>query len=141
MINKVAEKFQEAWSKMDISSLSECISDKVTYSATPSGNKLIGRQEVISLIASKFRLFEEYKAVTTLEKPIGPHPEFEISLRYEGFKTVTTYMVNYEGVFLVTCLEPGIVTMEIIIQVKCKSNKISDIKIFQKRNIECRKTA
>jgi hypothetical protein len=141
MINKVAEKFQEAWSKMDISSLSECISDKVTYSAIPSGNNLTGKTEVISLLASKFRLFKEYQAITTLEKPIGPHSEFAISLRYEGFKPVTTYMVNYEGVFMVICLEPGLVTMEITIQVKCKSNKISDIKLFQKRIIECRKTA
>jgi hypothetical protein len=140
-MNSVEEKFQEAWSKMDISSLSECISDQVTYSAVPSGNNLTGRNEVISLLTSKFSLFQEYQAITTLEKPIDPHSEFAISLRYEGFKPVTTYMVNYEGVFMVTCLEPGIVTMEITIQVKCKSNKISNIKLFQKRIFECRKTA
>ena len=137
----VALKFQEAWSQMNISSLSECISEKITYSAVPSGNKSTCKNEVISLIASRFKLFREYQAITTIEKSIDTHLEFAISLRYDKFKPVTTYMVNQEGVFIVSCLEPGIVTMKITIQLKCKSNKINEIKIFQKRIFECRKTA
>jgi len=43
----VALKFQEAWSQMDISSLSECISEKITYSAVPSGNKLMSKNEIV----------------------------------------------------------------------------------------------
>jgi len=137
----VALKFQEAWSQMDISSLSECISEKITYSAVPSGNKLMSKNEIVCLIASRFVLFHEYQAITTLEENMDSHLEFAISLRYNECIPITNYMVNHKGIFIVSCLEVGIVTMKITIQLKCKSNKINEIKIFQKSFFECRKTA
>lgn len=140
-MNTIADKFKDAWAQMDISTLSECISDKVNFSALPSRNSLTGSVEVINHIASKFQIFKEYHALSTLEKCNTLTSEFIIKLTYEDLYPVTTYAVRNDGIYMVACLEPRIIIMNIKVKVRCKSNKISNIKIFQNIFIECRKTA
>lgn len=140
-MNSVTDKFKESWVNMDISTLSECISEKVKFSAFPSHNSLTGSAEVINHIAFKFQIFKEYHALSTLERCNTLTSEFIVKLKYEDLYPVTTYAVRNDGIYMVACLEPRIIIMNIRIQLRCKSNKISNIKIFQNMFIECRKTA
>jgi hypothetical protein len=141
MINKVAEKFQEAWSVLDISSMAECVSDKVTYFALPSENSLSGKKPIISFLTSKFKYLQENHACAKIDKPVGSRSEFAVTLNYETLIPVTSYAVNNDGVFMVVTLEPGNVSLELSIKLRVKGNKINNIKISEKKFTKCRKTA
>ena len=141
MINNVAIKFQDAFARMDISSLADCISERVTYSALPSKNMFSGNMDVISFLECKFNIFRDLQAIPRLEKLINGRSEFAISLRYETLRPITSYAVNKYGIFMVVTLEPRNICMGLSIQAKCKGNKISKIIIFQKEIVKCRKTA
>jgi hypothetical protein len=141
MINNVAEKFQEAWSVLDISSMAECVSDKVTYFSLPSENSLSGKNPIISYLASKFKYLLENNAFAKIDKPVSSRSEFSVTLNYETLIPITSYAVNNDGIFMVVTLEPGKVSLELSIKLSVKGNKISKIKILEKKFSKCRKTA
>jgi len=137
----IGDKFKEVWTRMNISSLSEYSSDRVKYSALPSDHNLTGRNEVIGHIASKFKIFKDFQGTSTVVKSDELPSEFTLTLNFESLQPVTIYAVHQKNIFVVVCLEPRIVIFKVRFQVRCKSNKISNIKIFQNKIIECRKTA
>jgi len=136
----LTQHFREAWLRMDTSDMSGFMSDTLRFSSIARFSSFKSKQEFLEHAA---RVFHKLKANRALTIPgaRSKKKSFGLTYQYESLVPVSHYMITSNGFGLVSCLEYRIVSLDTIIKLRFKEQLISEIKIFQKKNIECRNTA
>lgn len=138
----IIRQFQEAWFSMDLENISACLSQDVRFMAVASENALNNKEDILKHAAKVFRNLKANNAVT-IPGSIFTKDEnsFDLVYCFDALVPEIEYMVNNEGIFMVTSLEPKTVSLETSISIETKGPKISKITISQRKIIECIKTA
>lgn len=136
----LTQQFREAWLRMDTSVMSGFMSETMRFSSIATFSCFRSKQEFLEHAA---RVFDGLKANRALTIPgtQSNKTSFGLTYQYESLVPISHYMITSHGLGLVSCLECRIVSLDTIIKLRFKEQLISEIKIFQKKNIECRKTA
>ncbi|MFH1121916.1 MAG: hypothetical protein V1775_19010 [Bacteroidota bacterium] len=125
---------------MDINNMSSFMADNLRFSSIATFSNFKNKQEFLGHAA---RVFNNLKANQALTIPgsLNAKMGFGLTYKYESLVPVSHYMISSTGFGIVSCLEYRIIRLETIVKLKFREQLISEIKIFQKKNIECRKTA
>jgi len=138
----IIRQFQEAWFSMDLENISACLSEDVRFMAVASENSLNNKGDILKHAAKVFRNLKANNAVTIPGSICNKDKNsFDLVYCFDALVPEIEYMINNEGIFRVTCLEPKTVSLETNIAIETKGPKISKITISQRKIIECRKTA
>jgi len=138
----IIRQFQEAWFSMDLENISACLSQDIRFMAVASENALNNKEDILKHAAKVFRNLKANNAVTIPGSICNKDKNsFDLVYCFDALLPEMEYMVNNEGIFMVTCLERKTVSLETSITVETKDRKISKITISQRKSIQCRKTA
>lgn len=136
----LTEQFREAWINMDMDAISACLADNIRFLSVATSNSLDNKQDFLTHAGRIFQILRTSQALTLPETHCRK-ASFGLTYQFEALVPVTHYMINSEGFGFVVCLENRTVSMETLIKLRFKEQLISGIKIFQTKNIGCRKTA
>lgn len=136
----LTKQFQEAWLTMNVDALSALMADSMRFSSIATFSSFDCKRDFIKHVS---RIFQNLKANQALTIPGKRNYKagFDLTYQYETLVPITHYMISKEGLGLVSCLEYRVISLETNIKLSFKEKLISEIKIIQKRNIKCRKTA